>query len=96
MNLTPFIIEFLLKNGAEIFSASLGGFLLWKIKDRILVDMVATMAPRLFEACFVSLIERFNRFLERKKKSKKLPKTWEMAESSIIQCLRRAIEILES
>lgn len=96
MNLTAMILEFAIKNGAELLGGTVGGFFLWKIKDMILVDLVGTVSPQIFEKCFVSLIERFNRFLEVKKKSKKLPKSWARAESEIIRALKRAIDILES
>ncbi len=95
MNLTTIALDFLVRNGTEILGSAIGGFFLWKIKDMILVDLVGTVAPKLFETCFVSLIERFNAFIEMKKKSKKLPKSWEKAESEIIQGLKKAIQILE-
>lgn len=71
------------------------GAVVWKIKDMILVDLVARFAPRLFLQCFGSLLVRVNVFFEKKKKNSKMSGTWAELERQVVDALRKSADEIE-
>lgn len=71
------------------------GAIAWKIKDMILVDLIARFAPGLFLSCFSSLLNRVNVFFEAKKRDSKMKGAWKEIENQVIDALKKSAEELE-
>ena len=65
------------------------------LRDHLLVNLVATLFPRLFQYCFLSLITRVNNYIEVKKSKGKFQKSWVEFEIQLITAIEDTLVILK-